>query len=61
MEVSGLPINFSNISLFGTFSGTFLNPSISSENVISFVGQSIIELNAFFTIDVLTTSPKVPI
>ena len=49
-----------NISLLGTLSGTFLNPSISSENAINFVGQLTIAISAFLTMVVLTTSPNVP-
>ena len=49
------------ISLLGKLSGTFLNPSISSEKTINFASISVNFLKALITIQVLKTSPNVPI
>ena len=50
-----------NKSWLGTLSGTFLKPSMSSENVIISVGKSVSWLSALTIIEVRATSPKVPI
>ena len=50
-----------SISWFGTLSGTLRSPSISSEKQISRVGTPVITSNAWRTIVVRATSPKVPI
>src|SRR5471032_3091768 len=60
-DVSGLPRWAASISLFGTLSGTLRNPSMSSEKQNSLVGTSLSRWNAWRTIVVRTTSPKVPI
>ena len=60
IEDKGFSRFFSISSLFGTLSGTFLNPSMSSEKIKSLVGISDKKLKAFITIVVLKTSPKVP-
>jgi hypothetical protein len=49
------------MSWLGTLSGTFLSPSMSSENAISLVGTSESASNAWRTQLVRATSPKVPI
>ena len=59
--VRGLCRCSASISRFGTLSGTFRIPSMSSENEMSFVGISEIASKARRTIVVLSTSPKVPI
>ena len=61
IEVKGLPkFSFKTLS-FGIFSGTFLNPSISSEKVINSCSIFWIWFSALIIIEVLATSPKVPI
>ncbi len=61
--VSGL-FRFSvSSALFGTFSGTLRNPSMSSEKATRRVGMlSLVSVRkAWRTIEVRATSPKVPI
>src|SRR5690242_21790182 len=59
--VSGLPRCCASISLLGTLSGTLRRPSLSSEKQNSLVGTSERRWNGWRTIDVHTTSPKVPL
>ena len=59
--VSGFPKFFLSISILGTLSGIFLNPSISSENVIISFGKSVKLFKALTIIEVLATSANVPI
>ena len=61
IAVNGLFKLASNIDLFGMLSGTFLSPSMSSENVNNLTGILDNLWKAFITIVVLQTSPKVPI
>jgi hypothetical protein len=61
IAVSGLPRWPASIALFGTFSGTFLSPSISSEKASSRDGRPVSRAKARRTQVVRATSPKVPI
>ena len=61
IDVKGLPKFSFKILSFGIFSGTFLKPSISSEKVIISVGKSVSCFKALTIIEVLATSPNVPI
>ena len=59
-SVSGLPKCCASASRFGTLSGTFRSPSMSSLNAIRRVGHPVSASKARRTQLVRATSPKVP-